>query len=127
MHVMPSEVGWGSAAAWADLPGRISAFQDRFAHNMPVQMHEMGHNLGFHHSGADGSRYGDNSCAMSTAGWGDDGPLVCYNGVKSFQSDWYTSANIMIDVLSHESFDGLLVGVDDYVNGRSNPNTHNLL
>jgi len=40
--VAPSEVSWGGAAAWAYLPGQLSAFQDEYSYRMGVQVHEFG-------------------------------------------------------------------------------------
>ena len=42
MAVAPSEVSWGGAAAWAYLPGQLSAFQDEYSYRMGVQVHEFG-------------------------------------------------------------------------------------
>ena len=38
MHVIPDEADWGGAAAWAYLPGRVSAFRDAYANRMGVQV-----------------------------------------------------------------------------------------
>jgi len=89
MHVMPSELEWNGAAAWGQKPGTVTAFRDQYADHVHIQVHEVGHNFGFGHSGFDGDGYGDHSCSMGGGqAASDDGPAMCFNGVKSFYTDW---------------------------------------
>ena len=82
MVVLPDEVSWGGAAAWAYLPGKLSAFRDNYSYRMGVQMHEFGHNIGLHHSGYGTASYADHSCIMGNPSYGDDGPQICWNAAK---------------------------------------------
>ncbi len=82
MVVLPDEVSWGGAAAWAYLPGKLSAFRDAYSYRMGVQMHEFGHNIGLHHSGYGTASYADHSCIMGNPSYGDDGPQICWNAAK---------------------------------------------
>jgi hypothetical protein len=50
MYVCPQVVSFG-AAAYASKPGTWSAYSNLYASDVLVQMHEVGHNLGFGHSG----------------------------------------------------------------------------
>ena len=61
MNVIPDAAAWGGAAAWAYLPGQTSAFMSSYSFVMGVQVHEFGHNIGFHHSGFGTAAYADHS------------------------------------------------------------------
>ena len=124
LHVIPDEANWGGAAAWAYLPGKVSAFQDSYANRMGVQMHEIGHNLGMQHSGKGSNQYNDHSCLMGNPSYSDDGPQICFNGAKSWSFGWFEDDSLAVDVVSNQNFDGLLVGVDDYANDRYTSNRH---
>jgi hypothetical protein len=50
MYVCPQVVSFGAAAV-ASKPGTWSTYHNLYASNVLVQMHEVRHNLGFHHSG----------------------------------------------------------------------------
>ena len=47
MFILPDAVSWGGAAAWAYLPGSVSAFRSSYSYRMGVQVHEFGHNIGY--------------------------------------------------------------------------------
>lgn len=38
MHIIPDAADWGGAAAWAYLPGKVSAFRSNYANRMGVQV-----------------------------------------------------------------------------------------
>jgi hypothetical protein len=113
MIVAPDEVSWNGAAAWAYLPGRVSAFRDNYANRMGVQMHEFGHNIGLHHSGYGTASYADHSCIMGNPSYGDDGPQICWNAAKSWESGWYAlDSSTVIPSTGGASYE--LVGVADW-------------
>ncbi len=60
-------------------------------------MHEVGHNLGLGHSGEGAEEYRDKSCLI---GWVflETGPLICFNGAKSWQLGWCASRNHIYNV-----------------------------
>jgi hypothetical protein len=81
-------------------------------------MHEVGHNLGMGHSGENGEEYGDEACIMG-GGLEESGPLICYNGAKSWQMGWYASRSYDYNYnVENGIWKGRLVGQVDY----SNPN-----
>ena len=70
--------------------------------------------MNFGHSGYDGKSYKDHSCLMGNPSYGDDGPEVCWNGAKSWESGWYASDSMTVDpTVGVASLD--LVGVADWV------------
>ena len=127
MHVIPDAAEWGGAAAWAYLPGSVSAFRSSYSYRMGVQVHEFGHNIGLHHSGFGTASYADHSCLMGNPSYGDDGPQICWNGAKSWESDWYEEDNITVDAKNGATFDGLLVGVADWSSQVYIPGEHKVV
>lgn len=79
-----------------------------------LQVHEIGHNLNKYHSGEGPSPYGDGTCMMGAHIYSDDAPQMCFNGAKSWYFGWYEDRHIEINP-SSGSWEGKLVGVDDYV------------
>lgn len=55
MHCLPP--GTMAGIAYASLPGTRSVYSDAWCTYLSAQMHEVGHNLGFHHSGEGGAEY----------------------------------------------------------------------
>ena len=51
---------------------------------------------------------------MGNPSYGDDGPEICWNGPKSWESEWYADDSITIDARNGAIFDGRLVGVADW-------------
>jgi len=127
MFVYPSEVGGPVAWAGGGWFGDVTGFQDTYAYPMGVQVHELCHNIGFDHSGYGSNAYGDHSCLMGNPSWGDDGPQICFNGVKSWQSTWYDEDSVQVDVLKGQSFVGDLVGVGDWAEDRFTSGKHNVV
>jgi len=106
--------GWGTGSYYnAGWGGQISA-----------QMHEVGHNIGLHHSGElSGSilvqEYGDQSGYMGFSTFSDDIPKMCYNPAQNWQMNWYADKQIDIDPstdLCGDPTEYVLNGIDDYGN-----------
>ena len=119
MHVIPDEAEWFGFLSWAENNGDKTAFRDTTAGLVGTQMFAMGRNLGFAYSAQDKSGYMGIPNNIT-----DDGPRICYNAQKSMKSNWYADDSLTVDVLSGENFDGYIVGVDDYVKGRSTSGVH---
>merc|ERR1712151_1158126 len=81
-----------------------------------AQMHEVGHNMNFRHSGDSSVEYGDKSCLMGYSYFYDDYPAMCFNGAKSWKLGWYSDGHMSIDTesSSNPSFSGSLIGINDY-------------
>lgn len=58
-YVLPGNVDFGGAAAWAYLPGTMSVYKNDYGSDYIVMLHELGHNLGHHHSGLGSASYGE--------------------------------------------------------------------
>ncbi|KAL7530723.1 hypothetical protein ACHAWF_003489, partial [Thalassiosira exigua] len=80
---------------------------------------EIGHNLAFSHSGEEGN-YDDQSGFMGFSYHGHDGPSMCFNAAKSYQSDWYRASTVVVSpatsggVNLQTCFSGELYGLADY-------------
>lgn len=117
--VLPDNTNFLDAAAYAFTDQPIAVFRDTTVQYQLVLLHEIGHNLGFHHSGYQEQGYGDNTCLMGSANvpW-TKYIHMCYNAAKSYYSNWY---HLKIDLLPIDlglAWNGELVGLDDYVNDR---------
>ncbi len=74
---------------------------------------QLGHNLNYGHSNKNGT-YKDQTGMMGYSYSNDDGPIMCFNGAKSWQTGWYTSKSKVIS--PGEVFISKLYGIVDYNN-----------
>jgi hypothetical protein len=117
VYILPSVVDFGGAAAYAYLNGRRSVFSDLNGSYPVVQVHELGHNYDFHHSGKESS-YDDPTCLMGNSqdiGWNFERGKMCFNAAKSYHSDWYNDRRTSFDAVVNP-FEGTLWGVANYPN-----------
>ena len=126
-HVIPEEANFGGGAAWGQVPGTVTWYRDSYAYRVGVQVHEIGHNLNMRHSGHGSLSYGDHSCSLGNPSYGDDGPLVGWNGQKAWQTGWYSNDSQEVDVSNGQFFNGLLIGIGDYVEDRYTPDMHKIV
>ena len=115
--------GTGNWLAYAYVNSWLSVCNNNWCRSVSVQMHEIGHNIGFGHSNKDGRAYRDQSCIMGYGYNKDDGPKQCFNAAKNFQTGWYTNAQESFDPLQNKNsvVDFVLNGITDYqVNGSNN-------
>ena len=49
----------------------------------------------------------------------DDGPLMCFNPAKSWQTQWYASKSTVVDPSAGNCFEGKVYGIADYSNAAS--------
>jgi len=113
--------GW---AAYAYVNSWMSVYQGGYYAQAGVQMHEIGHNFGFAHSGGlNGQTYTDHTCQMGNPLYGDDEGKMCYNPAKNWAIGWYDSkkseVNINKDVISHVE---TIVGIADFDNNSDERN-----
>ncbi|KAL3801468.1 hypothetical protein ACHAW5_005041 [Stephanodiscus triporus] len=50
--------------------------------------------IGLHHSGFGTAAYADHSCLLGNPSYGDDGPAICFNGAKSWETGWYATDSV---------------------------------
>jgi hypothetical protein len=117
MYCLPDEIT-PKIVAWAHLGDRTSVYRNKFCLSLSTQMHEVGHNLGLGHSGLGTNNYLDRSGYMGYSGAGNDTPLKCFNGGKSYQLGWYSDRTITMNP-TNSAFRGKLVGVAHYKDSES--------
>lgn len=49
----------------------------------------------------------------------DDGPIMCFNGAKSWQTGWYASKSTVVNPSTGGCFEGNLFGIADFGNAAS--------
>lgn len=111
------DCGW---AAYAYINSWNSVYQGPYYYMTGVQMHELGHNFNFAHSGGlDGQTYTDHTGLMGNPLYSDDVGKMCWNAAKTWQVGWYDTNKLTFD--QQGSWSGTLVGIADFNN---NPNNH---
>jgi len=89
-HIMYCQPpGVNSGIAHALINGYYSTYDDIWCAAVSAQMHEIGHNLGLDHSGADGNEYGDGSGVMGHSILHSEAPQMCFNAAKNWQLGWF--------------------------------------
>jgi len=130
MYICPDNTNFDGAVAWGQAPGQISWYPSQYASFADVQVHELGHNLGFAHSGTSlqqGRQYDDGTCHMSNeGGFKDESRKFCFNAAKYHYSNWFPEFTTSVSPAT-SSFKGDLVGIDDVVNNRANSQNQDLV
>merc|ERR1712226_1276470 len=111
MYCLPA--GTMGGIAYAYINSWNSVYSNQWCNYVSGQMHEIGHNLGFGHSSELGT-YKDQSGMMGYSYSSDDGPVMCFNSAKSFQSGWYATKTITPASADCDSFDGRVYGLSDF-------------
>lgn len=122
IFVLPNIVDFEGALAYGDFPGIFTYFKSAAASIPTIQVHEMGHNLFFDHSGKEmysqnwKNKIADQACSMGSPATGldDEGLRMCFNGAKTWYTEWYDEYQLEVypDI---ESFSGMFVGIDDII------------
>lgn len=105
MYVLPNDdcVNFSGGEAWGQIGGRITWVQSKSQAFPIVQVHEVGHNIGFQHSGTPGISYADGTDYMSNkAVWDKEGNKMCFNGAKLWYSNWYPNDNQAIRATTND-------------------------
>ena len=113
----------GDWLAFAYANSYLSFYNGRWCNSVSTQMHEIGHNMGFGHSGRGDNSYGDRSSMMGYSYDNDDGPKMCFNAAKNYQLQWYNRQKATFDPLANlnTSRKFTMNGVDEYkVSGDTN-------
>ncbi len=122
IFLMPDIVDFSGAAAWAQISGNTIWLKDAYASFPIVQVHEYGHLLGQHHSGANGNSYSDSTCYMGNQiPWTDHGAFMCFNPAKTWYFGWYDDHHKEINP-TNAPFNQDIVGIDDVSNGKAGDN-----
>jgi hypothetical protein len=105
--------------AYANAPGWRSVYSDVWCTYVSGQMHEIGHNLGLAHANEVGT-YKDQSGMMGYSYGQDNGPMMCFNGAKSWQLGWYAARHAVF-TQPDSIWTGRLIGQVDLENPIANP------
>uniref|UniRef100_A0A7S1B5D5 Peptidase M11 gametolysin domain-containing protein n=1 Tax=Corethron hystrix TaxID=216773 RepID=A0A7S1B5D5_9STRA len=104
--------GMGLWLAYGYVPGTLTVYNDEWCGRVSAQMHEVGHNLGFDHSGTVRGEYDDTSGMMGYS-WRNSDTRMCFNAPKSWSLGWYNDRHAVIDPLK-TGWTGNIVGITDY-------------
>jgi len=108
--IPPGTSGGWIAYAW--LNWYLSVYNDVWCNFPSGQMHEIGHNLGLHHSGEGTAEYADQSGMMGYSYSSDEGPEMCFNAAKNYQLGWFNDGFEVMTIA--ENFQGELIGQANY-------------
>jgi len=103
--------GTGDWLAYAYVGWYLSVYNNEWCGRLSAQMHEVGHNFGFQHSGEDNKEYADSTGMMGYSFAENDGPVMCYNAAKNVQIGWYADKEVRFNGGNEEYS---LSGLTDY-------------
>ena len=85
-----------------------------------VTIHELGHNLGFRHSGFNSEAYGDESGYMGFTIYQSGGPVKCFNAHKNWVAGWFRPRQYRVNPAMESPVLLRLVTFVDYDKAASN-------
>ena len=100
IYCIPDDALMDGTTAWTAFTyfhSHWSFFQKRRCSAMSVTIHELGHNLGFRHSGYQDESYGDESGYMGFTVYKRGGPVKCFNGHKDWVAGWFQDRENFLD------------------------------
>ncbi|KAI2503877.1 Gametolysin peptidase M11 [Fragilaria crotonensis] len=83
--------GW---IAYAYINHWLSVYNNAWCGYPSGLLHELGHNLNLAHSSEGSTEYGDQSGLMGYSYGNDDGPIMCFNGPKTWQLGWFSEYHV---------------------------------
>ncbi|KAL3760784.1 hypothetical protein ACHAWU_007850 [Discostella pseudostelligera] len=107
MYCLPG--GTMNGIAYAYVNSWNSVYSNEWCNFVSAQMHEIGHNLGYAHSNEGGASYADQTGMMGYSYGQDDGPTMCFNAAKSWQTQWYVSKSTTVDPSAGTCYEGKLL------------------
>jgi len=113
LYAMPTQVSMGIAYGYYN--GYLTVYKSPWESRPSTQMHELGHNFNFRHSGVGASEYADKTCMMGYSYSQDEGPRMCFNAAKSWYFGWYDDRHITVN--TNLITEGKMISIDDYLNG----------
>eukprot|EP00571_Detonula_confervacea_P016393 CAMPEP_0172302430 /NCGR_PEP_ID=MMETSP1058-20130122/4128_1 /TAXON_ID=83371 /ORGANISM="Detonula confervacea, Strain CCMP 353" /LENGTH=626 /DNA_ID=CAMNT_0013012899 /DNA_START=109 /DNA_END=1989 /DNA_ORIENTATION=+ len=114
MYCLPPNVMGGIAYAYIN--SWNSVYSNQWCDYLSTQMHEIGHNLGYAHANEGGS-YKDQTGMMGYSYSQDNGPIMCFNAAKSWQTGWYSDKAEVVDPSAGNCFEQDVYGISDYSEG----------
>ena len=100
------------------LLGKKSLYDGKWGMSVMSQMHEIGHNLGLHHSGYDGRKYGDITGQMGYASTSNHEKMSkCFNAPQTWFLDFMEDRLKQVDPFDYSSsnpWEGRLISMSDY-------------
>mmetsp|Transcript_22689 Transcript_22689/g.47797 ORF Transcript_22689/g.47797 Transcript_22689/m.47797 type:complete len:760 (-) Transcript_22689:153-2432(-) len=97
-----------NGVAYAFINSWQSVYNDFWCNRPSAQMHEIGHNFGFGHSG-ENAEYDDQSGMMGFSYDDDEGPRMCFNAAKSWQTGWFSSKSVTMNIGGDGPTDNCLI------------------
>mmetsp|Transcript_12112 Transcript_12112/g.13891 ORF Transcript_12112/g.13891 Transcript_12112/m.13891 type:complete len:785 (-) Transcript_12112:149-2503(-) len=88
-----------------------SVYNDDFCAQHSALVHEVGHNIGLHHSNEEGL-YKDQTCMLGFSYRWTGGPRMCFNAHKNYFMGWYSDRTKRIG--RQDGWTGMLVAFVDY-------------
>lgn len=67
------------------------------------------------------------SCCAGNPSYGDDGPEICFNGAKSWETGWYAADSRDVTPSSITPYFANLIGVADWSEGSYTPGNHTVV
>jgi len=119
IYCIPDDALMNGAEKWTAFTyfhSRWSFFQRKRCEAMSVTIHELGHYLGFRHSGLGSESYGDESGYLGFTVYKSGGPVKCFNGHKNWVAGWFEDRQYHADPYMTSPILTRLVTFVDYKN-----------
>lgn len=116
MYCLPPGVMGGIAYAFVN--SWMSVYSNQWCNYPSAQVHELGHNFNYAHSNEGSTNYADQSGMMGYSYSQDEGPVMCFNAAKSWQTGWFNSKRVNMNIggsaATDNCFETDITGQADY-------------